>query len=76
MLPLVSNKTGYFDEMPIRYEFLPSLSVVGTPWYEYSEIGKSNEVNVTYKGTYVGESYKAASKTEQYGIKLGLIYSF
>lgn len=72
----LSNKIGFFAEMPIRYEFLPRLSVVGTPWYEYSEIGQSKEINVTYKGTYIGESYKAASTTNQYGIKLGLIYSF
>jgi len=74
----LGNKTGYFAEMPIRCEFLPRLSVVGTPWYEYSSIGQSTEANVTYKSgtSYVGESYKAGSTTKQYGVKLGLIYSF
>lgn len=65
----LGNKAGWFAEMPIRYKFSKDWSLVGTPWYEYSRIGKSNKVGDR-------RAYEPASTTKQYGIKIGMNFSF
>lgn len=87
----LGNKVGWLAETPIRYRFwasrqskrypssgwfLSSWELVVLPWYEYSEIGKSNEADITYWGYVIDELYEPASTTHQYGINVGLIYSF
>lgn len=72
----LGDKVGWFAEVPIRYKFAERWSVVGTPWYEYSEIGKSNEEILTLYGTPFAIIYEPASETYQYGIKLGVVYWF
>ncbi len=74
----LGNKTGWFAEMPIRCKFSTAWSLVTTPWYEYSEIGKSNEVYYIYAGSFIAPdpAYEPASTTHQYGINIGLVYSF
>jgi hypothetical protein len=72
----LGNKTGWFAELPIRYKFSTAWSFVGRPWYEYSEIGKSDEVYFIYAGSLISAAYEPASTTHQYGINIGLVYSF
>jgi len=63
----LGNKTGFYADLPVTYKFTSNWSIVGTPWYEYSEIGQSN---------IVAGYYEPASKTNQYGFKLGVSYSY
>lgn len=72
----LGDKTGGFAEMPIRCRFSPAWSLSGTPWYEYSEIGRSNQVYVLSPGSSLGLWHEPASTTHQYGIRVGLVYSF
>ena len=71
----LGDKTGWFAEIPVRYRLTKEWSVVGSPWYEYSEIGESDVVNLTNAGV-AGTGYEPFSRTRQYGINIGLIYSF
>ncbi|MDD2671545.1 MAG: hypothetical protein PHG91_12630 [Syntrophales bacterium] len=63
----LGNRTGYLFEVPVSWRVMPGWSLVGTPWYKYSEIGESN---------VVGGFYEPSSRTHQYGVKLGLSHSF
>jgi len=63
----LGNRTGYLLEVPVAYRFSPEWALVGTPWYKYSEIGQSD---------IVGGFYEPASRTHQYGIKIGLSHPF
>lgn len=65
----LGNKAGWFAEMPVRYKFSEHWSLVGTPWYEFSQIGRSNKVGVS-------QAYEPASTTNQYGINIGMTRSF
>jgi hypothetical protein len=64
----LGNKIGFKAELPICYEISPKWSLVITPWYEYSGIGKSN--------TLADTSYEPDSITHQYGINIGFSYIF
>ncbi len=72
----LGDKGGWFAEVPMRYKFAERWSVVGTPWFEYSEIGKSNEEILTFYGASRYTIYEPASETYQYGMKLGVVYWF
>jgi len=72
----LGNKVGYYAELPLTYKFTSNWAIVGTPWYEYSEIGQSNTVNITYNNKVIGYAYEPASRTYQYGFKLGVSCSF
>jgi hypothetical protein len=72
----LGDTTGWFAEIPVRYRFSDAWSCVGTPWYEYSEIGKSNQVYVISPGNSLRLWHEPASTTHQYGINVGLAYSF
>ena len=72
----LGDEIGWFFEFPVRYRFDSNWSFVGTPWYEYSEIGKSDETYLTYYGAPVATVYEPASTTHQYGINFGVTYSF
>jgi hypothetical protein len=72
----LGDKTGWFAEIPVRYRFSDAWSFVGTPWYECSEIGKSNQVYVISPGNSLRLWHEPASTTHQYGINVGLAYSF
>jgi len=63
----LGNKPGYYIEAPVRYRFDNSWSFNFTPWYQYSEIGKSN---------YIGTYHEPDSETHQYGFNLGVSYLF
>jgi len=72
----LGNEIGYYIDVPVTFRITPRWSVVATPWYEYSAIGKSNTVNVTYNNTLTGYAYEPASRTHQYGIRLGAAFTF
>jgi hypothetical protein len=63
----LGNKPAYYFEMPVSYKYDQNWSFMGTFWYEYSEIGKSD---------IVYGLYEPDSKTNQYGFSLGVAYSF
>lgn len=63
----LGNKPGYYIEAPVRYRFDNSWSLNFTPWYQYSEIGKSN---------YIGTFHEPDSETHQYGFNFGVSYLF
>ena len=72
----LGNKTGFYTELPITYKITRNWAIVGTPWYEYSAIGQSDNANITFGNTVIGYAYEPASKTHQYGFRLGASYTF
>lgn len=72
----LGNQVGFYAELPITYKFTTNWAIIGTPWYEYSQIGQSNNVNITYNNKVIGYAYEPSSRTNQYGFKLGVSYSF
>jgi hypothetical protein len=71
----LGNRTGWYAEIPFRYKFSQFWSVVIKPWYEYSEIGKSDYVEYTYNGSR-HIAYEPASRTHQYGMNAGVVFSY
>jgi len=67
----LGNELGYYFEIPVSYRFDKNWSIVGTFWYEYSEIGKSNIISISPRAYW-----EPASETHQYGFNLGLSYLF
>jgi hypothetical protein len=73
----LGDKVGWFAEMPIRYLFSMALSFALTPWYAFNEIGESNQVLVIDAGGVIrGPFLEPDSTTHQYGVNVGLVYSF
>lgn len=63
----LGNKPGFYLELPIRYKLANNWSILGSLWYEYSEIGKSDVIYGLYEPD---------SETHQYGFNLGVSYLF
>lgn len=72
----LGNEPGFYAEMPVTYRFTQQWAIVGTPWYEYSQIGKSNTLIFTQNNSLVGFAFEPASRTNQYGFRLAASYSF
>jgi hypothetical protein len=72
----LGNKIGWYAEIPLKYKFSQYWSVVVKPWYEYSEIGQSDTVPLTYYGSIWGYAYEPSSKTHQYGVNIGVVASY
>jgi hypothetical protein len=71
----LGNQVGFCAEIPITYRFTDHWSIVATPWYEYSAFGQSDQQYYVYKGTLYA-AYEPASKTHQYGLSMGVNFSF
>lgn len=63
----LGNQPGFKIEAPITYQMSSKFGVVLTPWFQYSSIGESNVV-MGY--------YEPHSMNHQYGVDLGLSYTF
>jgi hypothetical protein len=72
----LGNKTGWYAEIPVTYKFSQAWAIVMKPWYEYSEIGQSDTVPLTYYGTVYGYAYEPSSKTKQYGVNVGIVANY
>jgi hypothetical protein len=72
----LGNRIGYYAEVPLRYKFTEFWSVIIKPWYEYSEIGQSDTVDLTTNGVVTGAAYEPSSRTHLYGVNLGVVYSY
>ncbi|MEN6320136.1 MAG: autotransporter outer membrane beta-barrel domain-containing protein [Syntrophaceae bacterium] len=72
----LGNKTGWYAEIPVTYKFSQTWAIVMKPWYEYSAIGKSDTETITYYGSTWGYAYEPSSKTNQYGVNLGIVASY
>jgi hypothetical protein len=72
----LGNKTGWYAEIPVTYKFSQTWAIVMKPWYEYSEIGQSDTVPLTYYGAIYGYAYEPSSKTHQYGVNVGVVASY
>ncbi|MBP2645876.1 MAG: hypothetical protein H6Q75_1316 [Firmicutes bacterium] len=81
----LGNKVGFRAEMPYTYKLSPNWSLAVTPWYEYSAIGESNTVFDTIGGSmvpvpghigYYYASQEPDSMNHQYGVNVGLTYTF
>ncbi|HVO64927.1 MAG TPA: hypothetical protein VMT12_00460 [Syntrophales bacterium] len=72
----LGNKVGWYAEIPLKYRLSQSWSIVVKPWYEYSAIGESDVSALTYYGALSGYYYEPTSKTNQYGVNVGVIFSF
>jgi len=72
----LGNRIGYYAEIPVRYKFTKSLSVILKPWYAYDEIGQSDTVDLTYYGTPVATVYEPPSRTHQYGANVVLSVAY
>ena len=71
----LGNKMGWKVEAPVQYQFNPQWSLVATPWYEFSQIGRGDNFILT-DGTTDFVFYEPASETKQYGINLGFKIDF
>jgi hypothetical protein len=71
----LGNKIGFYAEMPVTYKFTNNWSIVVTPWYEYSAFGQSETQYYTYGG-WLYWAYEPSSKTNWYGINLGVNFNF
>jgi hypothetical protein len=67
----LGNKPGFKIEAPVTYQMDQHWGIVLTPWYQYSAIGTSDTV---YSGHYM--SYEPDSTNHQYGINVGVSYTF
>lgn len=72
----LGNRPGFYAELPVTYRFTKNWAVVGTPWYEHSEIGRSNTLDIVQNNAIVGFAFEPASRTHQYGFRLAASYSF
>jgi len=72
----LGNEVGWYAEVPVKIKLSRMWSLVVKPWYEHSKIGKSDDVDVWYRGQYEGTYYEPSSKTVQYGINVGLVYTY
>lgn len=73
---ILGPKPGYKLAVPMRWN-MERLFLVGTPWYEHSEIGESNVAPNATLAPGAGEAIQEpASKTEQLGFEALLGYSF
>jgi hypothetical protein len=75
----LGNRPGYRFMFPVEYSFAGSqFGALVAPWYEASEIGESDykyNSTPTSSGT-LGYIQEPASKTQQYGIVLGMTARF
>lgn len=73
----LKDRVGYSVELPITYRFTDTLSVIATPWYERTNLGGSDSYALmNSNGTVTNTSGVPSSWIRQYGLKLGLIYTF
>jgi len=68
----IGSRPGIRLELPIACALDEGWELKLTPWYEYSAIGKSPNFSVAGSGGF----YEPASTNRQYGINVGLQYSF
>jgi hypothetical protein len=64
----LGNRIGFYAEIPVTYKFTNNIGISVTPWYEYSSFGES-DVNVY-------GFYEPSSKTNKYGVNVGVLLSF
>lgn len=64
----LGNRIGFYAEIPVTYKFTNNIGISITPWYEYSSFGES-AVNVY-------GFYEPSSKTNKYGVNVGVLFSF
>lgn len=73
----LGDRPGALVELPISWKPFPQWAFTVTPWYEYSEIGKSNVAPLYfYDGTLYTGIYEPTSRTNQYGVRLSTEYLF
>lgn len=73
----LGNKVGVRLDLPFTYRTDDRWALVVTPWYEYSQIGESNRVELTTNGTSTGLFYyEPSSRTHQYGVNTGVRWTF
>jgi hypothetical protein len=72
----LGSRPGFYAELPMTFRFTNQWALVASPWYEYSQIGQSNTLNVVQNNTLIGFAFEPASRTHQYGFRLGASYSF
>jgi tetratricopeptide (TPR) repeat protein len=73
----LGDRPGALVELPITWRPFLQWAFTVTPWYEYSEIGKSDAVPVYYyNGALYGIFYEPTSRTNQYGIRISTEYLF
>jgi hypothetical protein len=64
----LGNRIGFYAEIPVTFKFTNNIGISVTPWYEYSSFGES-DVNVY-------GFYEPSSRTNKYGVNLGVLLSF
>jgi hypothetical protein len=64
----LGNRIGFYAEVPVTYKFTNNFGISITPWYEYSSFGKS-AINVY-------GFYEPSSRTNKFGVNLGVLFSF
>ena len=71
----LGNENGWHADVAVKYYFSHHWGIELTPWYEKMKLGKSNVAYGVYENV-VYSVYEPESDTTQYGINLGVIFSF
>jgi hypothetical protein len=64
----LGNRIGFYAEIPVTYQFTNYIGISVTPWYEYSAFGQSDVNEYDF--------VEPPSKTNKYGVNLGILASF
>ena len=67
---------GWRVSMSSKYRISDHFSASIGPWYEYSAIGKSNDVIVTQSGAPLYRAYEPSSSTHLFGFDAAVIAEF
>jgi hypothetical protein len=72
----LGNRVGFYLELPLRFDLTKWLFINVTPWYQYIRIGESDRLDLVLGNQVVGYAYEPSSRTNWYGINLGVGFSF
>lgn len=64
----LGNRIGFYAEIPVTFKFTNNIRIAVTPWYEYSSFGASDVNGYGF--------YEPSSKTNKYGVNVGILFSF
>ncbi|MCU7812157.1 MAG: hypothetical protein KZQ77_13100 [Candidatus Thiodiazotropha sp. (ex Notomyrtea botanica)] len=72
----LGEETGFRIRLTLDRQLSRSTSFWVSPWYEYWELGRSNDAPLFSNGIQVGTLFEPQSETRNFGVNLGLSWRF
>jgi hypothetical protein len=72
----LGSKLGERLELSVRRKVSDTLSFEVVPWFEYSAIGQGSIFDIYVNGELKDQGLEPASRTYQYGARLGFVYAY